>query len=122
MGNCHTAEVAVVVVMQPGYKPVTIYQPVSGRDVMNLNSGHYVAQLVKSPVKYLKLLRPDDTLLVGQVYRLISYQDVLKEFAAKKCMKLRKLLMERVVFAPVKEAVVAPASTVNISSDKVVRL
>ncbi|XP_028098929.1 uncharacterized protein LOC114298532 [Camellia sinensis] len=46
----------------------------------------------RTPVKQLKLLRPDDTLLIGQVYRLISFEDVLKEFAAKKCVKLGKLL------------------------------
>ncbi|MFS7950170.1 hypothetical protein Hanom_Chr07g00580211 [Helianthus anomalus] len=79
---------------------------------MNLNSGHYIAQLVKSLVKYLKLLQPDDTLLVGQVYRFISYQGNSKtQFVAKKCMKLGKLLIERVVIEPVNEAVVAPVST-----------
>ncbi|CAN1132460.1 hypothetical protein LINPERPRIM_LOCUS37932, partial [Linum perenne] len=42
----------------------------------------------------LKLLKPDDTLLIGQVYRLISFEDVLKEFATKKSVKPRKLLKE----------------------------
>ncbi|GJT53502.1 amino-acid acetyltransferase-like protein [Tanacetum coccineum] len=105
MGNCQAAETATVVIVHPGYKIERIYWSISARDVMNRNVGYYVAQVVKSPfvvktdnglpVKQLKLLRPDDTLLIGQVYRLISYQDVLKEFAAKKCMKLGKLLMER---------------------------
>ncbi|GJX06245.1 hypothetical protein Tco_0194177 [Tanacetum coccineum] len=40
------------------------------------------------------LIRTDDTLLNGQVYRLISYEDVLKEVFAKGCVKLGKLLME----------------------------
>ncbi|KAJ0692419.1 hypothetical protein HanPI659440_Chr15g0585741 [Helianthus annuus] len=109
MGNCHTAEVVIV---HPGYKVETIYRSVTARDVMNSNSGHYVGQLVKSPVKYVKLLRPNDTLLVGQVYRLISYEDVLKEFAVKKCAKLGKLLMER--------GVIAPVPVPNISSGKVI--
>ncbi|PWA37831.1 hypothetical protein CTI12_AA322240 [Artemisia annua] len=105
MGNCQAAEAATVVIVHPGYKIERIYWSVSARDVMNTNVGYYVAQVVKSPfvvkadnglpVKQLKLLKPDDTLLIGQVYRLISYEDVLKEFAAKKCMKLGKLLMER---------------------------
>ncbi|KAJ0450418.1 hypothetical protein HanHA300_Chr15g0556091 [Helianthus annuus] len=113
MGNCHTAEAtAVVMVVHPGYKVETIYRSVTARDVMNSNSGHYVGQLVKSPVKYVKLLRPNDTLLVGQVYRLISYEDVLKEFAAKKCVKLGKLLMER--------GVIAPVPVPNITSGKVI--
>nr|XP_043608873.1 uncharacterized protein LOC122580670 [Erigeron canadensis] len=105
MGNCQAAEAATVVIVHPGYKVERIYWSVSARDVMNSNPGHYVAQVLNKspvaksdnglPVKQLKLLRSDDTLLIGQVYRLITYQDVLKEFAAKKCMKLGKLLMER---------------------------
>ncbi|KAK4393486.1 hypothetical protein Sango_1819400 [Sesamum angolense] len=75
--------------------------------VMRSNPGHYVAMVIASPaartengtpVKQLKLLRPDDTLLLGQVYRLISFEDVLKEFAAKKCVKLGKMLKERGAF------------------------
>lgn len=70
---------------------------------MSSNPGHYVALLITSPtartqngvlVKQLKLLRPDDTLLMGQVYRLVSFQDVLKEFAAKRSVKLGKLIKE----------------------------
>ncbi|KAG8642749.1 uncharacterized protein LOC110627843 isoform X2 [Manihot esculenta] len=71
---------------------------------MSSNPGHYVALVVTSPtvktenglpLKQLKLLRPDDTLLIGQVYRLISFEDVLKEFASKNCVKLGKLLKDR---------------------------
>lgn len=29
---------------------------------------------VGTPTKHLKLLRPDDTLLIGRVYRLVSYE------------------------------------------------
>uniref|UniRef100_K3YEK3 Uncharacterized protein n=1 Tax=Setaria italica TaxID=4555 RepID=K3YEK3_SETIT len=36
-----------------------------------------------APVKHLKLLRPDDTLLLGRVYRLVSFEEVLREFASK---------------------------------------
>lgn len=81
MGNCQAAEAATVVIVHPRYKIERIYWSVSARDVMNSNSGHYVAQVIKTsrlengvPVKQLKLLRPDDTLLIGQVYRLITYQ------------------------------------------------
>ncbi|CAJ2635258.1 uncharacterized protein LOC123919739 [Trifolium pratense] len=103
MGNCQAAEAATVLLHHPGNKIERIYWSVSANEIMNSNPGHYVALVVSSttlksengaPVKHLKLLRPDDTLLIGQVYRLISFEDVLKEFASKKCGKLGKLLKE----------------------------
>ncbi|XVE86981.1 hypothetical protein DITRI_Ditri18aG0079300 [Diplodiscus trichospermus] len=103
MGNCQAAEAATVVIQHPGNKIQRIYWSVSANEIMSSNPGHYVALVVTSPtlknengmpLKQLKLLKPDDTLLIGQVYRLISFEDVLKEFAAKKCMKLGKLLKE----------------------------
>ncbi|XP_011031305.1 PREDICTED: uncharacterized protein LOC105130466 [Populus euphratica] len=103
MGNCQAAEAATVVIQHPGNKIERIYWSVSAHEIMNSNPGHYVAHVVTSPttrtenglpLKQLKLLRPDDTLLIGHVYRLVSFEDVLKEFAAKKCVKLGKLLKE----------------------------
>ncbi|GJR35234.1 hypothetical protein Tco_1210918 [Tanacetum coccineum] len=95
MGNCQAAEAAAVVIMHPGNNKIErIYNSVSARHVMSLNPGHYVGVIVtmqgpqsqnRMPIKKLKLLRPDDMLLI----------DVLKEFAAKKCVKLGKLLKER---------------------------
>ncbi|KAI3462677.1 hypothetical protein Pfo_019340 [Paulownia fortunei] len=126
MGNCQAAEAATVVIQHPGGNKVDrIYWSVSANEIMNSNPGHYVAQVVASPaaktengtpVKQLKLLRPDDTLVIGQVYRLISFEDVLKEFAAKKCVKLGKLLKERGAFnlEPKKnQAGLEPSSTVK---------
>nr|AFK44739.1 unknown [Lotus japonicus] len=106
MGNCQAAEAATVVIQHPGNKIERIYWSLSANQVMNLNPGHYVALVLMSsennnnngtPLnsKHLKLLRPEDTLLIGQVYRLISFEDVLKEFASKKSGKLGKLLKER---------------------------
>ncbi|XP_057806797.1 uncharacterized protein LOC131021563 [Salvia miltiorrhiza] len=105
MGNCQAAEAATVVIQHPsGGKVDRIYWSVSASEIMNANPSHYVAQVVATgavaaengaPIKQLKLLRPDDTLVIGQVYRLVSFEDVLKEFAAKKCVKLGKLLKER---------------------------
>lgn len=104
MGNCQAAEAATVVIQHPGpgNKVERIYWSVSAHEVMSSNPGHYVALVISSPtatrsengtpVKQLKLLRPDDSLLMGQVYRLVSFEDVLKEFAAKKSVKLGKLL------------------------------
>ncbi|CAN4079800.1 unnamed protein product [Withania somnifera] len=103
MGNCQAAEAATVVIQHPGNKVERIYWSVNAHEVMSSNPGHYVALVITcptertqngSPVRQLKLLRPGDTLLLGQVYRLISFEDVLKEFAAKKCVKLGKLLRE----------------------------
>lgn len=105
MGNCQAAEAATVVIQHPGSngKVERIYWSVSANDVMSSNLGHYVALVLESPVqisgppvKHLKLLRPDDTLHIGHVYRLITFEDVLKEFAAKKSVKLGKLLKESV--------------------------
>ncbi|XP_060192852.1 uncharacterized protein LOC132622283 isoform X2 [Lycium barbarum] len=103
MGNCQAAEAATVVIQHPGNKVQRFYWSVSANEVMTSNPGHYVALVISSPterthngspVRQLKLLRPGDTLLLGQVYRLISFEDVLKEFAAKKCVKLGKLIRE----------------------------
>ncbi|KAL4368150.1 hypothetical protein GQ457_05G013800 [Hibiscus cannabinus] len=105
MGNCQAAEAATVVIQHPapGNKIQRIYWSVSANEIMGSNPGHYVALVVTSPtlknengtpLKQLKLLKPDDTLLIGHVYRLVTFQDVLKEFAAKKCVKLGKLLKQ----------------------------
>lgn len=84
MGNCQAAESATVMIHHPGNNKVErIYWSVSAHEVMNSNPGHYVALVVSSPTlksengtpsKHLKLLRPDDTLLIGHVYRLISFE------------------------------------------------
>jgi hypothetical protein len=83
MGNCQAAEAATVVIQHPGNKVERVYWSVSAHEVMNSNPGHYVAQVVTSPtsksengtpLKQLKLLRPDDTLLIGHAYRLISFE------------------------------------------------
>ncbi|PSS21221.1 Serine/arginine-rich SC35-like splicing factor SCL30A [Actinidia chinensis var. chinensis] len=101
MGNCQTAEAATVIIQHPGDKVERIYGSVSAHEVMYSNPGHYVALVFTSPAedsnngaaaKRLKLIRPGDTLLMGQVYRLISFEDVLKVFAEKKSVKLAKLL------------------------------
>ncbi|XP_030474120.2 uncharacterized protein LOC115691576 isoform X3 [Syzygium oleosum] len=107
MGNCQAAETAAVAIHHPtGTKVERIHWSVSAHEIMSANPGHYVAHLIAaspqaaaaakgesgSPSRQLRLLRPDDTLHIGQVYRLISFEDVLKEFAAKKCVKLGKLL------------------------------
>ncbi|GMH14853.1 hypothetical protein Nepgr_016694 [Nepenthes gracilis] len=130
MGNCQAAEAATVVIQHPGKLMVDrIYWSVSAHEVMNSNPGHYVALVITSPtaksgncgppVKQLKLLRPDDTLHIGHVYRLISFEDVLKEFAAKKCVKLGKLLKEReIVGAEKKKLSGSLGPTPNLKTDQ----
>lgn len=41
-------------------------------------------------VTRIKLLRPTDTLILGQVYRLITNQEVMKGLSAKKYAKMKK--------------------------------
>ncbi|KAJ3673947.1 hypothetical protein LUZ60_005939 [Juncus effusus] len=43
-------------------------------------------------VKHLKLLRPDDTLLMGHVYRLVSFEEVVRKFETKRHAKLSRLI------------------------------
>ncbi|XP_042493816.1 uncharacterized protein LOC122073315 isoform X2 [Macadamia integrifolia] len=107
MGNCQAAEAASVVIQHPvGNKTERIYWSLSVQEVMNSNPGHYVALHVTSHnakpnstpvIRHLKLLRPDDTLHIGQVYRLITFDEVLKEFAATKSVKLGRLIKETTV-------------------------
>ncbi|XP_020244678.1 uncharacterized protein LOC109822831 [Asparagus officinalis] len=68
---------------------------------MDSNPGHYVAVMVtanakstteRKPARYLKLLRPHDALVIGQVYRLVSFEDVLREFGSKRRVRLTRLL------------------------------
>ncbi|KAJ8455443.1 hypothetical protein OPV22_035137 [Ensete ventricosum] len=47
-----------------------------------------------APVKHLKLLRPDDALHIGHVYRLVSFEEVVREFAWKRHVKLSRLLFK----------------------------
>ncbi|CAN1191331.1 hypothetical protein LINPERPRIM_LOCUS39644 [Linum perenne] len=74
MGNCQAAEAATVVIQHPPGNNNTkrvdmIYWPISAHEVMNSNPGHY-------------LLKPDDTLLIGQVYRLISFEGAISNFVS----------------------------------------
>lgn len=89
MGNCQAAEAATVVIQHPGNKIERIYWSLSAHQVMDSNPGHYVALVVSSPtlksdngtpMKQLKLLRPDDTLHIGQVYRLISFEGIINYY------------------------------------------
>jgi hypothetical protein len=86
MGNCQAADVATVVIQHPGGGRTELaYSELPAGEVMAANPGHYVAGVITAssagagaaaapPVKHLKLLRPDDTLLLGRIYRLVSFE------------------------------------------------
>ncbi|KAF7806114.1 rhoGEF domain-containing protein gxcJ [Senna tora] len=115
MGNCQAIDTATLVIQHPNGKAERLYWPVSASEVMKTNPGHYVALLISStlcPTKdnencsdnnnnenpstnplritRIKLLKPTDTLVLGQVYRLITTQDVMKGLWAKKQAKMKK--------------------------------
>ncbi|URD74221.1 hypothetical protein MUK42_09209 [Musa troglodytarum] len=103
MGNCQAAEAATVVIQHPGGRVERAYWSLTASQVMAANPGHYVAVIIVAPppsagggrgarVKHLRLLRANDTLHIGHVYRLVSFQDVLREFASKGHVKLSRLL------------------------------
>nr|CAD1826801.1 unnamed protein product [Ananas comosus var. bracteatus] len=90
MGNCQAAEAATVVIEQPG----------------GGNPGHHVALVTlcraeERPdgagsvrVTRVKLLKPTDLLLIGQVYRLITTQEVTRALKARKYEKMKKAQSE----------------------------
>ncbi|KAL6661499.1 hypothetical protein ACP70R_000883 [Stipagrostis hirtigluma subsp. patula] len=108
MGNCQAAEAAAVVIQHPGGKVERLYGPATAEDVMRNNPGHYVALVVLrvtdpaadakaaggggggAKITKVKLLKPKDTLLLGQVYRLITSQEVAKAIQARRQDKMRR--------------------------------
>jgi hypothetical protein len=102
MGNCQAAEAAAVVIQHPGGKVERLHGPATAGEVMRSNPGHYVALVVLrvagvgggakpdpmssgaaatagggggvTKITKVKLLKPKDALLLGQVYRLITSQ------------------------------------------------
>ncbi|URE40071.1 hypothetical protein MUK42_33031 [Musa troglodytarum] len=130
MGNCQAAEAATVVIQHRDGRLEKAYRSLPATQVMAANPGHYVAIVIttprprssdhrSSPTRYLKLLRPDDALLIGNVYRLVTFEgrsrrrllpvvvpsvdlkpskflaEVLREFASKKQVRLSRLLIKR---------------------------
>ncbi|KAF8702051.1 hypothetical protein HU200_033396 [Digitaria exilis] len=98
MGNCQAAEAAAVVIQHPGGKVERLYGAATAGEVMRSNPGHYVALVVLrvsgvgankpdsaaaaagggggggAKITKVKLLKATDTLMLGQVYRLITSQ------------------------------------------------
>ncbi|KAJ3694937.1 hypothetical protein LUZ60_000314 [Juncus effusus] len=106
MGNCQAAEAATVVIQHTGGKVERLYWSTSAAEVMRKNPGHYVALVTlrvvepanndgsgekKVRLTRVKLLKPTDMLLLGQVYRLITSHEVTKALRERKNEKLKKL-------------------------------
>ncbi|RWW64842.1 hypothetical protein BHE74_00027887 [Ensete ventricosum] len=109
MGNCQASEAATAVIQHPGGRVERLYWPTSAADVMKSNPGYYVAlvTLYVSEEKQdgsggtvritrVRLLKPKDMLLLGQVYRLITSQEVTKALSQRKNEKLKKSQAELV--------------------------
>ncbi|CAD6265463.1 unnamed protein product [Miscanthus lutarioriparius] len=111
MGNCQAAEAAAVVIQHPGGKVERLYGAATAAEVMRGNPGHYVALVVLrvsgagggkqdadpevstgggGRITKVKLLKPKDTLLLGQVYRLITSQEVAKAIQARREDRVRR--------------------------------
>ncbi|XP_022135563.1 uncharacterized protein LOC111007486 isoform X2 [Momordica charantia] len=118
MGNCQAIDAATLVIQHPSGKVDKLYWPVTAREIMKMNPGHYVALLISTTMftpnesnnnsnnnnnetssnsvrlTRIKLLRPADMLVLGQVYRLITSQEVMRGLSAKKHAKVNKNLLE----------------------------
>ncbi|CAA7407701.1 unnamed protein product [Spirodela intermedia] len=113
MGNCQATDAAAVVIQHPGGRVERLYWPTPASEVMRSNPGHYVAliTLCRLPGEgvpaghppggggstaaegarftRVRLLRPKDNLLLGQVYRLVTSHEVIKGLRARKQEKMR---------------------------------
>jgi hypothetical protein len=128
MGNCQAAEAAAAVVQHPGGRVQRLYWATSAAEVMRANPGHYVALVTHragagdegkrsqqqreqeqqqrhgaARVTRVKLLKPRDTLVLGQAYRLITVAEVAKALQAKKEEKTRKAQQQQLLLLQVAE-------------------
>ncbi|CAN6198175.1 unnamed protein product [Urochloa humidicola] len=129
MGNCQAAEAATVVVQHPGGRVERLYWATSAAEVMRTHPGHYVALVTShravppadaadadgkprpppeqrgaARVTRVKLLKPRDTLALGQAYRLITVAEVTKALQAKKEEKTRRAQQQQLVVLQPKHA------------------
>ncbi|WOK94110.1 hypothetical protein Cni_G02812 [Canna indica] len=104
MGNCQASD--AVVIHHPGGRVERLYWPTSAADVMKSNPGYHVALVtlcvseekqdagggaVAAAVRVtrVRLLKPKDVLLIGQVYRLVASQEVAVALRARKHQNLK---------------------------------
>ncbi|XP_010254684.1 PREDICTED: uncharacterized protein LOC104595592 [Nelumbo nucifera] len=109
MGNCQAIDAATLVIQHPGGRVEKLYWPVTASEIMRLNPGYYVALIIAFclpeeedkrqdavRITRIKVLRPTDTLVLGQAYRLITSQEVMKGLWAKKYAKMKKTQAESI--------------------------
>ncbi|WOK92367.1 hypothetical protein Cni_G01058 [Canna indica] len=136
MGNCQAADAATVVIQHPDGKLEKAYWSLPATQVMAANPGHYVAVIItvphapstsdhgggatgdRKPARYLKLLRPDDTLLIGHVYRLVSFEEVLRQFASKRNGRLSRLLVKQEEIKSSSKRVSGDSATASVAGVK----
>ncbi|XP_022137448.1 uncharacterized protein LOC111008889 [Momordica charantia] len=119
MGNCQAIDTASLIIQHPTGKVDRFYWPVNAGEIMKTNPGHYVALLISTKIcsseispsrrhrrrdndqsnatnfnsvrlTRIKLLKPTDSLVLGQIYRLVTTQDVLQGLRAKQEAKTKK--------------------------------
>lgn len=84
MGNCQAVDNAAFLLQHPNGKVEKFYSSVTAYQIMKINSGHYVSLLLNTTtttanntavrVRRIKLLKPTDSLVLGQIYRLVTAQ------------------------------------------------
>ncbi|XP_042444952.1 uncharacterized protein LOC122029875 [Zingiber officinale] len=110
MGNCQAADAAAVVIQYPGGKVERLHWPTTAANVMKSNPGYHVALVtldvppnerqdggVGIRITRVKLLKPKEMLLLGQVYRLIASQEVAKALRQRQYEKLKKSQKEMIM-------------------------
>ncbi|KAG6469227.1 uncharacterized protein LOC122034541 isoform X1 [Zingiber officinale] len=102
MGNCQAVDTTAVVIQYPGGKVERLLWPTSAANVMKSNPGYHVALVTLHiqpderqdgsgiRITRVKLLKPKEMLLLGQVYRLISSQEVARALSQRQHEKLSK--------------------------------
>ncbi|KAI3848107.1 hypothetical protein MKW92_034741 [Papaver armeniacum] len=114
MGNCQAVDTATLVIQHPSGKVERWYWPILAREIMKTNPGHYVALIItlsttrtkkkqesqtmvvenrRVRITRVKILRPNDTLALGQAYRLISSEGY-ERCMGKKYAKMKKKDLE----------------------------
>lgn len=103
MGNCQAAEAATLVIQHPEGKIDRLYWPTTADEVMKSNPGHHVALVITSYISKqqendisrlrcvrVRILKHNHILLTGQVYRLVTEQEVTRTLEERKDSRSKK--------------------------------
>ncbi|KAJ3673157.1 hypothetical protein LUZ60_006531 [Juncus effusus] len=132
MGNCQVAIAPMTEIQHPEGQTERIYWPIRACHIMDTNPGHYVAVVItryttdkntsKNGVKYLKLLCPNDNLLLRNTYRLVTFEEVLREFKSKCRVRLSQLLRKHDKFCTSQGLQIDEAAKIREEKDKIGKL